>query len=64
MLKFLHQTDYTPPPEHKPPPSSPPRIKGFNSIGIIIAGALVARARDLSFNAYAYTIVFIKNICK
>ncbi|KAK2369460.1 UDP-N-acetylglucosamine transporter UGNT1 [Trifolium repens] len=36
----------------------------LGSVGIIIAGALVAGARDLSFDAYAYTVVFIENMCK
>ncbi|KAL2340459.1 hypothetical protein Fmac_008399 [Flemingia macrophylla] len=34
------------------------------SVGIIIAGAFVAGARDLSFDAYAYFVVFIENMCK
>ncbi|EOY31141.1 PREDICTED: UDP-sugar transporter sqv-7 [Theobroma cacao] len=33
------------------------------SVGIIILGAFVAGARDLSFDAYSYSIVFIANIC-
>ncbi len=32
-------------------------------MGIIILGAFVAGARDLSFDAYAYAVVFIANIC-
>ncbi|GMY35817.1 nucleotide-sugar uncharacterized transporter 3-like isoform X1 [Fagus crenata] len=32
-------------------------------VGIIILGAFVAGARDLSFDAYAYAVVFIANIC-
>ncbi|XP_045801348.1 UDP-N-acetylglucosamine transporter UGNT1-like [Trifolium pratense] len=36
----------------------------LGSVGIIIAGALIAGARDLSFDAYAYTVVFIENMCK
>ncbi|XP_050883044.1 UDP-N-acetylglucosamine transporter UGNT1 isoform X1 [Lathyrus oleraceus] len=36
----------------------------LGSVGIIIAGALVAGARDLSFDAYAYSVVFIENMCK
>nr|XP_027187915.1 nucleotide-sugar uncharacterized transporter 3-like isoform X2 [Cicer arietinum] len=34
------------------------------SVGIILAGALIAGARDLSFDAYAYTVVFLENMCK
>nr|KYP47310.1 UDP-N-acetylglucosamine/UDP-glucose/GDP-mannose transporter [Cajanus cajan] len=34
------------------------------SVGVIIAGAFVAGARDLSFDAYAYFVVFIENMCK
>ncbi|KAK5829775.1 hypothetical protein PVK06_013568 [Gossypium arboreum] len=33
------------------------------SVGIIILGAFVAGARDLSFDAYSYSIVFMANIC-
>nr|KAJ0192822.1 hypothetical protein LSAT_V11C800413450 [Lactuca sativa] len=33
------------------------------SVGIIILGAFVAGARDLSFDSYAYAIVFSANIC-
>ncbi|CAI8593129.1 unnamed protein product [Vicia faba] len=36
----------------------------LGSVGIIIVGALVAGARDLSFDAYAYSVVFIENMCK
>ena len=32
-------------------------------MGIIILGAFVAGARDLSFDVHAYTVVFISNIC-
>ncbi|KAL4571467.1 hypothetical protein LXL04_018227 [Taraxacum kok-saghyz] len=35
----------------------------MGSVGIIIFGAFVAGARDLSFDAYAYAIVFSANIC-
>ncbi|KAL4297573.1 hypothetical protein GQ457_12G023920 [Hibiscus cannabinus] len=35
----------------------------IGSVGIIIFGAFVAGARDLSFDAYSYSIVFIANIC-
>ncbi|CAI9298385.1 unnamed protein product [Lactuca saligna] len=35
----------------------------IGSVGIIILGAFVAGARDLSFDSYAYTIVFSANIC-
>lgn len=35
----------------------------FISVGIILLGAFVAGARDLSFDAYAYAVVFIANIC-
>lgn len=37
---------------------------GFISVGIIVAGAFVAGARDLAFDAYAYLIVFTENMCK
>lgn len=33
------------------------------SVAIIILGALVAGARDLSFDSYSYTVVFMSNIC-
>ncbi|ONH98400.1 hypothetical protein PRUPE_7G247800 [Prunus persica] len=33
------------------------------SVGIIILGAVVAGARDLSFDAYSYGVVFVANIC-
>uniref|UniRef100_A0A6P4AC21 nucleotide-sugar uncharacterized transporter 3-like isoform X5 n=1 Tax=Ziziphus jujuba TaxID=326968 RepID=A0A6P4AC21_ZIZJJ len=33
------------------------------SVGIIVLGAIVAGARDLSFDAYGYAVVFIANIC-
>ncbi|KAK7327719.1 hypothetical protein VNO77_21807 [Canavalia gladiata] len=36
----------------------------IGSVGIILAGAFVAGARDMSFDAYAYTVVFIENMCK
>ncbi|XP_030954616.1 UDP-N-acetylglucosamine transporter UGNT1-like isoform X3 [Quercus lobata] len=32
-------------------------------VGIILLGAFVAGARDLSFDAYAYAVVFVANIC-
>ncbi|KAJ7966193.1 UDP-sugar transporter like [Quillaja saponaria] len=32
------------------------------SVGLIVFGAFVAGARDLSFNAYGYSIVFLSNI--
>ncbi|KAF9662874.1 hypothetical protein SADUNF_Sadunf18G0099800 [Salix dunnii] len=35
----------------------------FISVGIIILGAFVAGARDLSFDAYGYAVVFVANIC-
>ncbi|XP_059433371.1 UDP-N-acetylglucosamine transporter UGNT1-like [Corylus avellana] len=35
----------------------------INCVGIIILGAFVAGARDLSFDVHAYTVVFISNIC-
>ncbi|XP_076937850.1 UDP-N-acetylglucosamine transporter UGNT1-like [Bidens hawaiensis] len=35
----------------------------IGSVGIIIFGAYIAGARDLSFDAYAYAIVFSANIC-
>ncbi|CAI0389230.1 unnamed protein product [Linum tenue] len=37
--------------------------KDFASVGIIILGAFVAGARDLSFDAYSYCVVFVANIC-
>ncbi|XP_028781408.1 UDP-N-acetylglucosamine transporter UGNT1-like [Neltuma alba] len=33
------------------------------SVGVIIAGAFIAGARDLAFDAYSYSIVFLANIC-
>ncbi|XP_022143101.1 nucleotide-sugar uncharacterized transporter 3-like [Momordica charantia] len=33
------------------------------SVGMIILGAVVAGARDLSFDTYSYAVVFIANIC-
>lgn len=33
------------------------------SVGIIILGAFIAGARDLSFDSYAYIVVFSANIC-
>ncbi|CAK9326558.1 unnamed protein product [Citrullus colocynthis] len=33
------------------------------SVGMIILGAVVAGARDLSFDTYSYVVVFIANIC-
>ncbi|TXG61869.1 hypothetical protein EZV62_013232 [Acer yangbiense] len=35
----------------------------FISVGTIILGAFIAGARDLSFDAYGYAVVFIANIC-
>ncbi|CAL1359141.1 unnamed protein product [Linum trigynum] len=35
----------------------------LGSVGIIILGAFVAGARDLSFDAYSYCVVFVANIC-
>ncbi|RXI05707.1 hypothetical protein DVH24_017749 [Malus domestica] len=35
----------------------------MGSVGIIILGAIVAGARDLSFDAYSYGVVFVANIC-
>jgi len=32
-------------------------------VGIIILGAFIAGARDLSFDVYSYAVVFIANIC-
>jgi len=32
-------------------------------VGIIILGAFVAGARDLSFDVYAYTVVLFLKIC-
>lgn len=32
------------------------------SVGIIILGAFVAGARDLSFDYYSYTVVLVSNI--
>ncbi|KAF8034569.1 hypothetical protein BT93_C0780 [Corymbia citriodora subsp. variegata] len=37
--------------------------QGCISVGIIILGAFIAGARDLSFDSYGYTVVFISNIC-
>lgn len=36
--------------------------KGFISVALIVFGAFVAGARDLSFDAYGYAIVFVANI--
>ncbi|KAI8570702.1 hypothetical protein RHMOL_Rhmol01G0056900 [Rhododendron molle] len=36
---------------------------GLISVAIIILGALVAGARDLSYDSYSYAVVFISNIC-
>ncbi|RDY03811.1 Nucleotide-sugar uncharacterized transporter 3, partial [Mucuna pruriens] len=36
----------------------------IGSVGIIIAGAFVAGARDMAFDSYAYSVVFIENMCK
>ncbi|GMN59939.1 hypothetical protein TIFTF001_029033 [Ficus carica] len=33
------------------------------SVGIILLGAFIAGARDLSFDAYGYSVVFVANIC-
>ncbi|KVI11680.1 protein of unknown function DUF250 [Cynara cardunculus var. scolymus] len=33
------------------------------SVGIIILGAFIAGARDLSFDSYAYIVIFSANIC-
>ncbi|WVZ18460.1 hypothetical protein V8G54_005782 [Vigna mungo] len=33
-------------------------------VGIIIAGAFVAGARDITFDSYSYSVVFIENMCK
>ncbi|KAF7152047.1 hypothetical protein RHSIM_Rhsim01G0064100 [Rhododendron simsii] len=33
------------------------------SVAIILLGALVAGARDLSYDSYSYAVVFISNIC-
>ncbi|KAJ9688712.1 hypothetical protein PVL29_014386 [Vitis rotundifolia] len=35
----------------------------LSSVGIIILGAFIAGARDLSFDSYGYAIVFVANIC-
>ncbi|CAN0918300.1 UDP-N-acetylglucosamine transporter UGNT1 [Linum grandiflorum] len=35
----------------------------IGSVGIIILGAFIAGARDLSFDAYSYAVVFVANIC-
>ncbi|KAF7152299.1 hypothetical protein RHSIM_Rhsim01G0062900 [Rhododendron simsii] len=39
-----------------------PNFQGI-SVAIIILGALVAGARDLSYDSYSYAVVFISNIC-
>ncbi|MED6145801.1 hypothetical protein PIB30_028561 [Stylosanthes scabra] len=36
----------------------------IGSVGVIIFGAFIAGTRDLAFDAYGYTIVFIENMCK
>ncbi|XP_030464875.1 UDP-N-acetylglucosamine transporter UGNT1-like isoform X2 [Syzygium oleosum] len=35
----------------------------IGSVGIIILSAFIAGARDLSFDSYGYTVVFMSNIC-
>lgn len=40
-----------------------PLICIFTSVGMIILGAFIAGARDLSFDSHGYTIVLISNIC-
>ncbi|XP_060973095.1 UDP-N-acetylglucosamine transporter UGNT1 isoform X2 [Cannabis sativa] len=35
----------------------------IGSVGIIVFGAFIAGARDLSFDAYSYAVVFVANIC-
>lgn len=39
------------------------KSKDFISVGIIVLGAFIAGARDLSFDAYGYFVVFVANIC-
>lgn len=36
--------------------------KDVISVGLIVFGAFVAGARDLSFDAYGYAVVFMSNI--
>ncbi|XP_027338406.1 nucleotide-sugar uncharacterized transporter 3-like [Abrus precatorius] len=36
----------------------------IGSVGVVIAGALVAGARDFSFDSYGYSVVFVENMCK
>jgi len=36
----------------------------FSSVGIIVAGAFVAGARDFTFDSYSYSVVLIENMCK
>ncbi|KAI8570701.1 hypothetical protein RHMOL_Rhmol01G0056900 [Rhododendron molle] len=43
--------------------SSVTNPEGLISVAIIILGALVAGARDLSYDSYSYAVVFISNIC-
>ena len=38
------------------------KTKDFISVGIIILGAFIAGARDFSFDAYGYSVVFLSNI--
>ncbi|KDP30255.1 hypothetical protein JCGZ_17037 [Jatropha curcas] len=33
------------------------------SVGIVLLGAFIAGARDLAFDAYGYSVIFIANIC-
>ncbi|PON99838.1 Sugar phosphate transporter domain containing protein [Trema orientale] len=35
----------------------------IGSVGIILLGAFIAGARDLSFDTYGYAVVFVANIC-
>lgn len=38
-------------------------FKIFSSVGLIVLGAFIAGARDLSFDSYGYAVVFVANIC-
>ncbi|RVX19523.1 Nucleotide-sugar uncharacterized transporter 3 [Vitis vinifera] len=38
------------------------QVQGFTSVGLIVLGAFIAGARDLSFDSYGYAVVFLSNI--
>lgn len=38
------------------------KTKGFTSVGLIVFGAFVAGARDMSYDSYGYAIVLLANM--